>query len=75
MSNWNLQEAIEKVQNEYKQDALFVWIVDADLKNSSVNIIQLEQGGLTLPGRDYYINKTLSEDPVSFYNLLDCWDN
>lgn len=64
MSNWDLQSAIEKVQNDYKQDGLFAWMVDADLKNSSVNIIQLEQGGLTLPGRDYYINKTLADDPV-----------
>ena len=42
---------------------MFSWMVDTDAKNSSNNIIQLDQGGLTLPSRDYYLNKT-SDDKV-----------
>lgn len=33
-------------------------IVDADDKNSAVHILRLAQGGLTLPDRDYYLEKS-----------------
>ncbi|XP_012937858.1 endothelin-converting enzyme homolog [Aplysia californica] len=36
--------------------------VAEDDKNSSANILQVDQGGLGLPDRDYYLNKTISED-------------
>ena len=33
-------------------------------KNSSRNVIKIDQGGLTLTMRDQYLNRSLEEDPV-----------
>lgn len=44
--------------NQYNRGGLFSWAVGADERNSTKNIIQLDQGGLGLPSRDYYLNKT-----------------
>lgn len=41
----------------------------ADERNSTRNIIQLDQGGLGLPSRDYYLNKT-DKNVVSFIGLV-----
>uniref|UniRef100_A0A670JCB9 Endothelin-converting enzyme 1 n=1 Tax=Podarcis muralis TaxID=64176 RepID=A0A670JCB9_PODMU len=41
--------------------------VSADSKNSSVNIIQVDQAGLMLPSRDYYLNKTQNEKVLAGY--------
>lgn len=37
---------------------LFGWAVGEDDRNSSKHVIQIDQGGLTLPTRDNYINRT-----------------
>lgn len=36
---------------------LFDFDIDADLKNSKVNVLNISQGGLSLGIRDYYVNK------------------
>ncbi|XP_076451587.1 endothelin-converting enzyme homolog isoform X3 [Babylonia areolata] len=60
---WVFQDVLEKVQS-YDISALFsVWVGEDD-KNSSNNIIQVDQDGLGLPQRDYYLNKTIEEDKV-----------
>ncbi|XP_063001348.1 endothelin-converting enzyme 1 isoform X2 [Elgaria multicarinata webbii] len=41
--------------------------VSADSKNSSCNVIQLDQSGLGLPSRDYYLNKTQNEKVLTAY--------
>ncbi|XP_053136999.1 endothelin-converting enzyme 1 isoform X2 [Hemicordylus capensis] len=41
--------------------------VSADSKNSSSNIIQVDQSGLGLPSRDYYLNKTQNEKVLTGY--------
>ncbi|RWS21777.1 Endothelin-converting enzyme 2-like protein [Leptotrombidium deliense] len=61
VKKWNFQEVIQLVHNEYDRGGLFSWAVGADEKNSTHNIIQLDQGGLGLPSRDYYLNKTYEE--------------
>ena len=38
-------------------DPLFSLYADADSKNSTMEVAHLQQGGLGLPNRDYYINK------------------
>ncbi|ESO99465.1 hypothetical protein LOTGIDRAFT_213427 [Lottia gigantea] len=44
--------------------ALFnVWVGEDD-KNSSKNILHVDQAGLGLPERDYYLNKSITEDKV-----------
>ncbi|KAJ7306527.1 hypothetical protein JRQ81_009887 [Phrynocephalus forsythii] len=41
--------------------------VGADSKNSSCNIVQVDQSGLGLPSRDYYLNKTQNEKVLAGY--------
>ncbi|XP_055864924.1 endothelin-converting enzyme homolog isoform X3 [Biomphalaria glabrata] len=38
--------------------------VAEDDKDSSVNILQIDQGGLQLPDRDYYLNKSITDNKV-----------
>lgn len=56
--SWSLQESLQIYHNQYNRGGLFTWAVGADERNSTRNIIQLDQGGLGLPSRDYYLNKT-----------------
>ncbi|XP_044741561.1 endothelin-converting enzyme homolog isoform X2 [Chrysoperla carnea] len=58
LSKWNLQKSLQEVQNRYNMGGLFNWEVGEDDRNSSRHIIQIDQGGLTLPTRDYYLNIT-----------------
>jgi putative endopeptidase len=57
---------------QYANSPFFVLYVGADDKNSSMNIVQLYQGGIGLGERDYY----LSDEPNSkalregYYNLI-----
>ncbi len=44
----------------------FVTIVDADEKNSSMNILQAGQGGLSLPSRDYYFDEKFAPQREAF---------
>lgn len=46
---------------------LFVWAVGEDDRNSTRHIIQIDQGGLTLPTRDNYINKTAHAKVLAAY--------
>lgn len=55
---WDLQSSLQIYHNQYNRGGLFSWAVGADERNSTRNIIQLDQGGLGLPSRDYYLNKT-----------------
>ena len=55
------------MHNEFNRGGLFSWAVGADERNSSRNVIQIDQSGLGLPSRDYYINKTLDDDVLKAY--------
>jgi putative endopeptidase len=44
----------------------FVVLVDADQKNSSLNILQAGQGGLSLPSRDYYFDEKFAKQREAF---------
>ena len=45
------------IQNDLDgQGFLFGWGIGADIENSTMNIVSLGQGGLTLGNRDYYVN-------------------
>ncbi|HWA27750.1 MAG TPA: M13 family metallopeptidase [Lacunisphaera sp.] len=44
----------------------FVTIVDADEKNSTMNILQAGQGGLSLPSRDYYFDERYEKQRAAF---------
>ncbi|XP_034950226.1 endothelin-converting enzyme homolog [Chelonus insularis] len=58
ISKWNLQTSMHVLQNVYNMGGLFTWAVNEDDKNSSRHIIQIDQGGLTLPTTDNYLNKS-----------------
>jgi endothelin-converting enzyme len=43
---------------------LFGWAVGEDDRDSSKHVIQIDQGGLTLPTRDNYINRTEQHNKI-----------
>lgn len=58
ITNWSLQQRIQIIQNRYNVGSFFSYVVGEDDKNSSRYILQIDQSGLALPTRDYYLNKT-----------------
>lgn len=64
IKNWDFQTALQTLHNVYSMDGLFGWAVDEDSQNSMRHILELDQGGLTLPTRDYYLNKSHKENDV-----------
>lgn len=62
--NWTLQKILQKLHNTYNMGCLFGWAVGEDDRNSSQHIIQIDQGGLTLPTRDNYINRTAQHEKI-----------
>ena len=67
--NWQFEEILTRLHNGYNRGGFFSWGVGADDRNSTCNVIQLDQGGLGLPTRDYYLNKSANAD-VSFSFVL-----
>lgn len=67
VSNWNLQNTLHILQNKYNMGGLFSWAVQEDDRNSSLYIIQIDQGGLTLPTRDTYLNQTANDKILTAY--------
>lgn len=58
ISTWSLQNSMHVLQNVYNMGGLFSWAVNEDDRNSTRHIIQIDQGGLTLPTADNYLNVT-----------------
>lgn len=58
IGKWSLANSLRILQNRYNFNCLFGWAIGEDDKNSSRHIIQIDQGGLTLPTPDYYDNRT-----------------
>uniref|UniRef100_A0A8C5Q5W5 Endothelin-converting enzyme 1 n=1 Tax=Leptobrachium leishanense TaxID=445787 RepID=A0A8C5Q5W5_9ANUR len=63
----NFQETLQSVTAYYRASPFFSVFISADSKNSSSNIIQIDQSGLGLPSRDYYLNKTENEKVLTGY--------
>ncbi|KAG9508882.1 hypothetical protein GZH46_02612, partial [Fragariocoptes setiger] len=57
-NKWDLQQALQIYHNQYNRGGLFSWAVGTDERNSSRTVIQIDQSGLGLPNRDYYLNKS-----------------
>ncbi len=67
-SKWHFQTILQLLHNKYNRGGgLFTWAVGADEKNSTNNIIQIDQSGLILPTRDYYLNQTAHEKVIKAY--------
>ncbi|XP_073991312.1 M13 family metallopeptidase neprilysin 3 isoform X3 [Rhodnius prolixus] len=67
IEKWSLQNTLQILQNRYNMGGLFSWAVQEDDRNSSLHIIQVDQGGLTLPTRDTYLNATANEKILHAY--------
>ncbi|XP_069802980.1 endothelin-converting enzyme 1 isoform X1 [Dendropsophus ebraccatus] len=63
----NFQETLQAVTAYYRISPFFSVFVSADSKNSTSNIIQIDQSGLGLPSREYYLNKTSNEKVLTGY--------
>ncbi|XP_005988750.1 endothelin-converting enzyme 1 isoform X2 [Latimeria chalumnae] len=67
----NFQEVLRIVTGQYRTSPFFSVYVSTDSKNSSRNIIQVDQSGLGLPSRDFYLNKTENEKVlVAYLNFM-----
>ncbi|XP_019712818.1 endothelin-converting enzyme 1 [Hippocampus comes] len=64
----NFQEVLRAVSAKYRTSPFFTVYVSTDSKNSSTNIIQVDQSSLGLPSRDYYLNKTANEKYLTAYH-------
>ncbi|XP_078725644.1 endothelin-converting enzyme 2-like isoform X1 [Lampetra fluviatilis] len=72
LGTWNetghsLQELLEVVMGSYRASPFFAIYVGQDAKHSNSNIVQIDQSGLGLPSRDYYINLTANEKVLAAY--------
>lgn len=63
----NFQEVLRTVSANYRTSPFFTVFVSTDSKSSNSNIIQVDQSGLGLPSRDYYLNKTANEKYLNAY--------
>ncbi|XP_042215260.1 endothelin-converting enzyme homolog isoform X2 [Homarus americanus] len=59
--NYSLEDDVIRSKIDFNSGALFSWGVAEDDKNSSSHILQFDQGGLTLPARNYYLNESEKE--------------
>lgn len=67
IDSWELQPALQILHNVYSRAGLFAWGVGEDDRNSSRHVIQVDQGGLMLPSRDYYLNKSKEDKVMNAY--------
>nr|XP_006125516.2 endothelin-converting enzyme 1 isoform X1 [Pelodiscus sinensis] len=63
----NFNKTLQEVTAHYHTSPFFSVYVSADSKNSNSNVIQVDQSGLGLPSRDYYLNKTENEKVLAGY--------
>ncbi|CAI5687043.1 unnamed protein product [Oreochromis niloticus] len=63
----NFQKVLRTVSANLRTSPFFTVFVNTDSKNSSTNIIQVDQTSLGLPSRDYYLNKTANEKYLTAY--------
>ncbi|KAF6384990.1 hypothetical protein mRhiFer1_008843 [Rhinolophus ferrumequinum] len=63
----NFMEVLKAVAGTYRATPFFTVYVGADSKSSNSNVIQVDQAGLFLPSRDYYLNRTANEKVLTAY--------
>uniref|UniRef100_A0A672T5K8 Endothelin-converting enzyme 1 n=1 Tax=Sinocyclocheilus grahami TaxID=75366 RepID=A0A672T5K8_SINGR len=63
----NFQEVLRTVAANFRTSPFFTVFVSTDSKSSNSNIIQVDQSGLGLPSREYYLNKTANEKYLKAY--------
>ncbi|XP_072318061.1 endothelin-converting enzyme 2b [Eucyclogobius newberryi] len=63
----NFMEVLKVVSGPLRAQPFFSVSVSTDPKSSNSNVIQVDQSGLFLPSRDYYLNKTANEKVLAAY--------
>ncbi|XP_028916661.1 endothelin-converting enzyme 2 isoform X2 [Ornithorhynchus anatinus] len=63
----NFLEVLKMVSGTYRASPFFTVYVSADSKSSNSNVVQVDQSGLFLPSRDYYLNRTANEKVLAAY--------
>ncbi|KAK7877496.1 hypothetical protein WMY93_031836 [Mugilogobius chulae] len=61
----NFMEVLKVVSGPLRAQPFFSVSVSTDPKSSNSNVIQVDQSGLFLPSRDYYLNKTANEKTLA----------
>ncbi|XP_042195152.1 endothelin-converting enzyme 2 isoform X3 [Callorhinchus milii] len=63
----NFMEVLKVISGTYKAAPFFTVYISADSKSSNSNVIQVDQSGLFLPSRDYYLNRTANGKVLEVY--------
>ncbi|XP_053676646.1 neprilysin-1-like [Anopheles nili] len=68
--NSTIEHLLGKLTGEYDEPGLVELYVGADDKNSSMNIIQVDQLLLALPSRDYYLKESSEGDMKAYHRYM-----
>jgi membrane metallo-endopeptidase-like protein 1 len=68
--NWTLEVMIGRLRGTHHASLLVEAWVAADDKNSSVNVIQLDQPPLGLPSREYFLKESDSEYKAAYLRFM-----
>ncbi|KAG5890126.1 hypothetical protein JTB14_027793 [Gonioctena quinquepunctata] len=68
--SFSVEVLIGLIRSHYNEGYIIEQWVGPDDKNSSVNIIQLDQTALALPSRDYYLKPSSKEDLVAYHKYM-----
>ncbi|XP_066590529.1 neprilysin-1-like [Prorops nasuta] len=73
--NWKvpaepMEVFLDLLRGEYNEGVLLEQWVGPDDKNSSANILQLDQMQLGLPSRDYYLKKNSEAELVAYHHYM-----
>lgn len=63
----NFMDVLKVVSGPLRSQPFFSVSVSTDPKSSNSNVIQVDQSGLFLPSRDYYLNHTANEKVLAAY--------
>ncbi|XP_052868359.1 neprilysin-1-like [Anopheles cruzii] len=68
--NTSIEFLLGKLTGEFDEPGLVELYVGADDKNSSMNIIQIDQLLLALPSRDYYLKESSEGDMKAYHRYM-----
>ncbi|XP_049529717.1 neprilysin-1 [Anopheles darlingi] len=68
--NTSIEYLLGKLTGEFDEPGLVELYVGADDKNSSMNIIQIDQLLLALPSRDYYLKESSEGDMKAYHRYM-----
>ncbi|EFA09825.2 neprilysin-1 [Tribolium castaneum] len=68
--SFSIEVLLGKIRGVYNEGVLIEQWVGPDDKNSSVNIIQMDQMQLALPSRDYYLKASSEGDMTAYHKYM-----